>query len=357
MSWLEQKYIGMLGTRFRNFKRKNSDTWNFSCPMCGDSKTHRSKARGYIYFAKSSYKFHCHKCQASLYFEQFLKIQDQNLYNEFLHESLIDRGRNKEAEAFRERLNPIKFEKNNSPLQKFKKISQLKHDHIAKIYIESRLIPTIFHHEMYWVPEFKKFVNSIIPNKFNNVDFDEGRVIFPFINRTGDMFGLQGRSINEASQLRYITIMLDESQPRLYGLNHADLSKDMFVFEGPIDSMFIPNSIASCGGELFRELNQIELDKNNAIIVYDNEPRHKDTIAKMNKAIQRGYRVCFWPDTISEKDVNKMVTEHFKTKTVSTTEIMKYGDEIKNIILKSTLTGLAAELELTKWKKFIGSRT
>ncbi len=342
----------MIGIRLRNFKRKNNTTWNFSCPFCGDSEKFKNKARGYIYTAKNKYMYHCHNCEVSMPFTKFLKQFDNNLHNEYLHDSLIENGREKEAEEFKERLTPARFAKNQTPLSKYKKISQLTHDHPAKMYIESRFIPTDLHHEMYWVNDIKKFVNTILPEKFKDTSIDEGRVVFPFINSHGVMYGLQGRSLIPDDKIRYITIMFDETEPRLYGLDKVDLTKHVYVFEGPIDSMFIKNSIASCGGELFRELNQIKLDKNNVFIVYDNEPRHPDTIKKMNHAIKLGYKVCFWPDTINEKDVNKMVEVKFKSRNhVPTEEIYEYADVLRDIIEKTSLSGMLAELEMKRWQK------
>ncbi len=45
MNWLETKYIGMMSTRLRNFKRKSHSLYNFSCNLCGDSEVDKRKAR------------------------------------------------------------------------------------------------------------------------------------------------------------------------------------------------------------------------------------------------------------------------------------------------------------------------
>ena len=46
---IESKYIRLLSHRLRNFKQKKDYLWNFSCPICGDSKKNLLKARGYVY--------------------------------------------------------------------------------------------------------------------------------------------------------------------------------------------------------------------------------------------------------------------------------------------------------------------
>ena len=42
----DQKYVGLLSSRLRNFKRKDNNLWNFSCPICGDSTKNRIKPTG-----------------------------------------------------------------------------------------------------------------------------------------------------------------------------------------------------------------------------------------------------------------------------------------------------------------------
>ena len=355
MSWLEQKYIGFIGTNLRNFKRKNTDNWQFSCPYCGDSTKNEFKARGYIFPHKNELKFHCQNCGITRSFVNFLKEQNHSLYNEYLIEKLENQGKKEEAFEFKTKFTPIRFEHNRHPLFKYKKVSELSKNHPAKTYIDSRRISNYHQSEMFWVPEFKSFINEIIPEKFDpkkiKMGFDEGRVIFPFFGKDRDVYGLQGRSLNPNDVVRYITIMFDENHPRMWNVEKIDKTIPVLTLEGPIDAMGMRNSVASCGGDIFRELNQLDIPKENTIVVYDNEPRHPDTLKKMKTAITYGYPVCFWPETVSQKDVNQMVTDHFKGRNPSDQEITIYGEEIRDLIIKSSLSGIDAELKMAEWSK------
>lgn len=355
MSWLEQKYIGFIGFNLRNFKRKNTDVWQFSCPFCGDSSKNEFKARGYIFPYKNDYKFHCQNCGITRTLVNFLKEQNFNLYNDYLLEKLENSGKKEEASDFQNKITPIRFEHNRHPLFKYKKVNQLAKSHPAKAYIDSRRISENNQSEIFWVPEFKKFINEIIPNKFDpkkiKLGFDEGRLIFPFFNKNKEIFGLQGRSLNPNDAVRYITIMFDETQPRIWGMDKVDKDQIVLMLEGPIDAMGMRNSVASCGGDIFRELNQLDLPKDRTFIVYDNEPRHPDTNKKMSSAISRGYHVCFWPNTVTQKDVNQMVTEHFKGRNPSSQEITAYGEEIRDLLIKSAAFGIDAEIKMAEWSK------
>ena len=113
--------------------------------------------------------------------------------------------------------------------------------------------------------------------------------------------------------------------------------KRVYVVEGPIDSMFLENAVATADANL----SSIEttLDKSKVILVYDNEPRNKDIIKQMEKAIDNHFHVVIWPEMIVEKDINDMVLNGFSP------------DEIQDIIDKNTFVNLRAKFELIKWKK------
>ena len=79
----------------------------------------------------------------------------------------------------------------------------------------------------------------------------------------------------------------------------------------------------------------------NAILIYDNEPRNKEIIKKIEEVIDLGYRVCIWNDKRVNacKDINDMVISGLS-------EI-----DIIDIINRNTVQGLSARLQLMEFKK------
>lgn len=354
MPHLETKYINLISSRLRNFKRKNSNLWNFSCMYCGDSDKVKSKSRGYLITKGQKVYFYCHNCGKSSSFKNFIREIDPIVYNDYIKEYLREHGLHKptEVEEFVSKMKKPEFLKLNPALDDLTKISKLPSHHPAKKYIVSRMIPTPVHSKLFFSSDFKKWVNSIVPGKFSDIRYDESRIVIPFLNRSKQMIGLQGRTLNPNNQLRYITIMLDEEQPRIYGFDSVDLTQKIYVFEGPIDSMFIPNSIASAGGDIIRELTLLNKDKKTFVIVYDNEPRNKETVKKIEHAIDEGFDVCIWPSGIEEKDINDMVLKRVPiTDHVPTEKIELVSNELKSIIDSNTFRGLEAKLRLSQWKK------
>jgi hypothetical protein len=158
-------------------------------------------------------------------------------------------------------------------------------------------------------------------------------MVIPFRDSNGDIFAYQGRSFGKEKP-KYITIILDESVPKIFGLDRVDTSRDIFVVEGPIDSLFIPNCIAVAQSDL-----RVPQYKDKAVLVPDNEPRNREVIKQIEKAIDENYKVVVWPEYVRQKDINDMILSGMD------------AAEITKCIHTNTFQGLSAKVELQKWKK------
>ena len=324
----------MVSNRLEKFKRKDDTTYIFRCPLCGDSQKNRNKTRGYIYQKGQDALFYCHNCHASMRFGNLLKNVDPELYKEYVQERFLEKntGERKDSPVDITKITRPNFMK-ESPLKKLKKVSQLDPDHPAKKYVMSRKIPTHFHYKLFYTPKFKQFVNTIIPDKFDLSTGDEPRLIIPFLDKDKNCFGFQGRSFKKDG-IRYITIMFDESKPKIFGLDDVDFSRRVYVVEGPIDSMFIPNCVAMAGSA-----NKFLDTMDDFVLMMDNERRNVQIIEHIEKCIDLGYNICLWPDHIEQKDINDMVMAGYTT------------DQILDMIDTNTYHGLAAKMKLVSWRR------
>lgn len=342
MHWLETKYTNLISTKLPRFKLVNGH-YNCRCPLCGDSQKNKLKARGWVLFKPSGVRYHCFNCGVTLPFFKFLKTVDPNLFDQYQLERLQELSSTKELkpksdlEIFVEKMKPPKF-KSQTVLKDLKKISQLDPNHKAKNFISSRRIPARYHHKIYYCPKFWQLLHTIDPERYVVPKYDEARIIFPLL-KEDTLVGFQGRTLAASHDVKYITIMLDPNEQKLFIPDEIDINKPIFAFEGPIDSYFIPNSIAACGGSITSLLEKTDLPKANIIIVYDNEPRNNHTVKKMKSAIDTGYNVCFWPDTILQKDVNDMILSDLTP------------EYIENTILTNTAKDLEAKLKFVSWKR------
>ena len=322
MDLIDSKYIGLVSSRLQKFKRVKSDLYNFRCPLCGDSQKHKNKARGYVYPVKADMNFKCHNCGASATFSSFLKSLDPILYKQYTFEKFQIRNTGKGSIIEKPKLDfkkPVFKKKLNLP-----RASEVS---IAKEYLERRMIdPTKF----YFANNFKKWVNTQ-KQTFDTIGRDESRIIIPMYDTERNLIGFQGRSLGPNS-VKYITVMLKEEAPKVYGMDRIDTEKSVYVVEGPFDSTFIDNSIALCGSDGDLEY----LKAYDLIYAYDNEPRNKEIVSRIERCIGDNKRVVIWPRGIEQKDINDMVLA---------------GHDIMSVLESNTYSGLEAQVQFNIWKK------
>ena len=321
MDLVDSKFIGLISPRLQKFKRVKSDLYNFRCPICGDSQKNKSKTRGYLYAVKADVNFRCHNCGASMTLSNFLKTLDPAVHKQYVFERFKNNntGRGTVVEEPKFNFEAPKF----SPKVDLPKATEIP---VARKYLEKRKLDP---NKFYYTDAFKRWVNTFI-DKFENIEYDEARIIIPLIYKN-QLIGFQGRALGPNS-VKYITIMLDEAAPKVYGLDTINRKFPVYVVEGPFDSNFISNSVALCGSDGDMEC----LESCDLIYVYDNEPRNAAIAGRMLKHIDNGDTIVIWPTTIKEKDINDMVLA---------------GHPVQTIIQWHTYTGLTATLKFNEWRK------
>lgn len=336
--YVDKKYISLLSPKLRNFKQRGEFLWNFSCPVCGDSQKNNLKARGYIYKRKEHFGFMCHNCGSTMGLQKFMKYIDPTLYNEYQLETFVQSNTTTKVDAsefitkpdFKHIYNSDSDILFNSGAARIKTFPPEFH---ARKYLEDRQVPLT---DIWYVSDFEDFVKKLYP-WFDKTLYKESRIIIPFYDADNNLLGIQGRAIGQ-SKIKYITIKTNENNPKIFGWNRVEVSKTMYVVEGPIDSLFLRNSLATMDASLYIAPSIVGFDKD-YIFVYDNEPRNKQIVSNMRKTIDMGYKVCVWPDTIEQKDINEMVLAGM------------HPSEIQHIIDRNTHEGLMATMKLNQWSK------
>lgn len=339
MLYVDVKYANMLAPRLRNFKRKNEYLWNFSCPVCGDSQKNKLKARGFIFKVKTGLFVKCHNCGYSTNVGNLIKYVDPEMYQEYVLENYKEGGAPRSAHKSVDVAIPAIIKApdlTDSILDPIKRLDALPIDHPAVKYVLKRQIPSKMLHLFYFAPKFKKYVNTVIPGKFKIENEEHPRLIIPYFNRHGKCFAFQGRAFGKEDP-KYYTIKIDDAEEKIYGLDRVNYAKRIYIVEGPIDSLFIPNAIAVSGSSF--NTPTIESLKTNATVVFDREPRSPELTKLISKSIESGYNVCLLPETMPGKDINDYILNGMTS------------DEIVKSIDDHTYAGLEAKLEFNKWKR------
>ncbi len=338
---VDSKYIRLLSFRLRNFKQKNDYLWNFSCPICGDSKKNKTKARGYVYRKLNDLFYTCHNCGAGLSLGNFIKHVDESLYKEYSLERYTS-GKTNNSKLANTILNitPTRFDK----LEKAKTFEhaewcdKLPEGHFCLDYLKHRKIDKSHYERLLFTQNYKQFVDALIPNHGKQL-LDDARLVIPFYDAYNELIAVSGRALVTSDKtLRYVTIRTKESTDKLiFGMDRVNRSKDVYIVEGPLDSLFIDNCVASGDANLTLAAKSISVGKK--ILIFDNEPRNKEVMKLMQNAIKLDHFVVIWPDNLIGKDINEMIMNG-KTKT-----------EIQSIISSNSFKGLEAQAKFTFWKK------
>ena len=332
MNFVDLEYVNLVSSRLLKFSRKKENLYTFRCPYCGDSKRNQNKTRGYFYLKNNDILFKCHNCLVGRTFSNFLKDNANDLYDKYLleryKEGLTGKSTNTPTPAF-DFQEPKFFKKNENcqtlKIQGLPSIESLNTTHPAKQYLIDRKIPEIYFSNFYYAEDFNAWEK-------NKSKIKEPRIVLPLVSEDGNVFGYQARSLNKNARLRYITTILDKKYPKLFGLDRINKNEKVYITEGPLDSLFISNSIAMCGADVYLG----DWGINNVVWIYDNEPRNRQIVSRISNVIETGQEVVIWPSSVKEKDINDMVLA---------------GHDVQNMVKCNTYSGLEAKVKLNLWKK------
>jgi len=241
--FIDRSFLLQVSPKLQRFAKKKDDLYNFRCPLCGDSQKNKLKSRGYVYRKKNDYFYMCHNCGVSTTFYNFLKQVDDTLLKEYQLE------RYKNGETGNNNYPKPDFDEYKQEAPKFKKalelpsIESLPEAHFAKNYVHQRRIPETFYSQLYFAEDFAAFIQNLGIEK-EGLHKDDPRLVIPFYDKEKNLVAIQGRALGE-SKLRYITLKLHDDNKKVFGLDKINEEELIYVLEGPIDSMFLENAVAT----------------------------------------------------------------------------------------------------------------
>ena len=348
-AFIDKKYINIISNQLDKFKWAKGNLANCRCPICGDSQKNRSKARFYFYESKNKYFVKCHNCGYSSDMFGFLDKVDSNLKKEYSVELWKEKNGTKRNKISESEMNSMfskpKFKPKHNLLKPLKCVKDLPEDHICRQFVDMRKIPKKFYNMLYFTDNFYAYMKLVDP-EFNpsKTTGPEPRLVIPFFDKKDNVVAVQGRSLsmkdeyNARTTLRYITVKSDKSIERLwYGMWRANPKKRVYVVEGPLDSLFIDNTVAMVGAASVQN-EPARFANSEMVYVLDNEPRNPQIVKFNENLIKQGKTVCIWPNGIKDKDINDMVYR-------------MTPKEIKKIMDDNAVSGLEATMRLNRWRK------
>lgn len=314
--------------------------YNFRCHLCGDSKKDQYASRGWFYEYNGNVWYGCFNCDKRFPMYKYLELFHPERHTEYIKEKYRDNDKS----ALRKTMNlntgskiPVP-EVSKIDLPYCTRLDLLGESHPCYQWMLNRCIPKNKMKLFYFTADWKKLSNHIKPDTYKHED-TEYRLVIPICNPDGTVSCIQGRALgNVDKSQRYLTVKPDENANKIFGLERVDESKTVYFFEGPIDSIFIDNSLAIVGGVMALSIAPC---KKKRVWVLDNEPRSIDTINRLEKLIDAGEKVVVWVDCPwKSKDINDMIKNENAT-----------SQEITDYLRENTVSGLSAKYLLTAWRK------
>jgi len=349
---LEKQYLERIRNRLDCFKQLATNKWNFRCPICGDSKVSKIKARGYLGEVARSENllYHCFNCGVSLNFSQFLEQVDPSEHRAFVLDCMREKGtyrlNKKENSEVNLDVFKTKGDARANPLyvdpilnsQYLTRLDRLPTSHECVQYVISRKLPEKFYRLMYYCSDFKRYVNENVCKKFPPNTMPDPRLFIPYFMKDGKVIAFVGRALNKNASVRYYTIKVKDSYPKIFGLDRVNYSKTIYCTEGAIDSMFLDNAIAISGSSYDNPI--VESLKDNIVIVGDNERRNEQVCTLIQKMLKRGFRCVLWRDGLPFKDINEAILKGYSK------------EDIQKIIDEDTVSGSVGLIKFQLWKKY-----
>ena len=349
-TFIDKKYINIVAVQLERFSWSRDTVAKCRCPICGDSAKNKSKTRGFFYQKGNDFFYRCHNCNFGSNVQNFLKNVSPALEKQYVMERFRngEHGKSNYRKPKEKEMFPFakpKFKPKHDLLKPLKCVKDLPEDHICRQFVDMRKIPKKFYGMLYFTDNFYAYMKLVDP-EFNPMKATgaEPRLVIPFFDKKDNVVAVQGRSLsmkdefNARTTLRYITVKSDKSIERLwYGMWRANPKKRVYVVEGPLDSLFIDNTVAMVGAASVQN-EPARFANSEMVYVLDNEPRNPQIVKFNENLINQGKTVCIWPNGIKDKDINDMVYR-FTPK------------EIKKIMDDNAVSGLEATMRLNRWRK------
>lgn len=278
--------------------RRHDNTYNAGCPVCKEGKSLGKKKR--LFYYPTSNTFHCFNCSKTWSAYSWI-LSVCNITKEEMDEEIQQNSSSVDV-----------LKKINLPILKNKNIPDLPYDSI-NVFDEIQQSYFTKYKDFYNVLQYvvqRKLHTAInkSPNLFTSLTdkVHKGRLCIPFYDRNNKVLFYQSRSVN-GSEPRYMGKY--GSDKTIFGIERVDPNIPyIFMFEGPIDAMFVKNGVGLAGltlGEKQRnQLNEFPFHKK--IWVLDN-PKFDETASnKIKELVKAGNMVFRWPLGMSHKDFNEM---------------------------------------------------
>lgn len=283
----------------RPIYKRYQNIFNAECPVCREGKS-AGRSRRLFFFPSKNYLY-CHNCSKSWNpFEWVREVTSLTI------PEILKRNKSKTDSGTTISVN-IKPQIVQKPVSDLPEDSidlsdpaqidfykEERHVKLALDYCRERRLFTAAN-------SCKKFFISLTDKVHKH------RLVIPFYGSNNRVVCYQSRALTSKQFPKYLTKFGEKA---VFGFDRINSEIPyVFVFEGPIDSMFVRNGVALASlSATDYQTNQLNsLIGYNVIYVFDNDKNNKQTSKKIEKHIKDGKTVFIWPKEFNKfKDFNEI---------------------------------------------------
>jgi hypothetical protein len=331
MNTLPEQYVINKFYQYSNNVKyfKISNSYRGGCPSCREGSSWGRKARLNYYI--SQHFLMCYNCQKTWSTLNWIKEVSGLSYKEIIQESqeYDNCSFSIEEEAITKPKNAHTLPHDSINLMDEIQIKYYEDNYIIKdalALIKNRRLNTA-------INRCKTFYISL------NDYIHKNRLCIPFYDSDGKIRFFQSRAMYPEDEEIAKYLSKSNSDKTIFGLNQIDTTIDyLFVFEGPIDSMFVKNGISMAGLQISDHqktlLNKYILYKR--IWVLDNQLYKEEVFEKNIELIENGETIFIWPQQYKPyKDLNELCCK------------LKLDSVSPEFFIKNSYSGDAAKLALS----------
>lgn len=338
---ITEKIQSILNKQFKSEPAKriiknNKTSLSFACPICGDSAKDFNKKRGTLYW--NDLYYHCFNCGEHMSLNSLLKDYDISFTGEdkititnFINENHVINVNTGAMDFYLF----DKIEKLAIPFEQF------------SIYFNAERI------NEYTYRAYPYLKSRLLHKKLNEFAYNKRTCELFILNyaKNGNIIGFQIRNLKN-SKPKYLTYTLEKMYEKMalkipkidgeeitddelmclnkissiFGILNVNLANDFTIFEGPIDSFFMRNSIGICGVK--KKIADFETLPT-ARYFFDNDIAGKTT---MIDKLKNGAKVFMWEKFCNDyhisskkvKDLNDLIKYEYVKKTGCLKELNNY---------------------------------
>ncbi len=278
--------------------KRHDNVYNASCPICREGKNWGKKKR--LYYYPSTNSFFCFNCSRSWSAISWIK-EACNLTKDEIYSEILDNENSFDiTNHFDNQRKTIKKVFPDLPYDSINLFDQLQNNFYQKNNFFKKAV------EYVHARRLNLAINKPRKIYLSLTDFHhKNRICIPFLNTKNQIVFYQSRCLDEKSPKYLGKINADKT---IFGVENIQQNIDsIFIFEGPIDAMFVLNGVAAAGLTLTKtQTNQLlEFPLHKKIWVLDNPKFDETSRNKTKELVNKGYNVFRWPTNLEYKDFNE----------------------------------------------------